>query len=191
MHNYSKGNGMPENKNSHVIVNEQIDDSKLIQSKKVILALQRELIQYIDQGYGPFLAAIYDDDGNLIAKAANNVVNKSCSNNHAEMNAIKLAEEKLGTYDLSPYDLSLYVTSEPCMMCLGGIMWSGIKAVYYGVSSKKVTEITGFDEGFKQDWLCEFKKRGITVYGQIEQDTGEKVLKDYVSQGHIIYKPSK
>jgi len=182
---------MSENTKSSVISNEKIDDSKLAKATKIILGLQQELKKYIDKGYGPFLAAIYDSKGNLVAKAANNVVDESCSNNHAEMNAIKLAEEKLGTYDLSPYNLSIYVTSEPCMMCLGGIMWSGIKAVYYGVSSEKLTKITGFDEGFKPNWFREFKKRGITIYGQIEMETGEKVLEDYVSDGHTIYKPSK
>ena len=174
-----------------MIANEKIDKSKLIKASKIILGLQQELTKYINKGHGPFLAAIYDSDGNLIAKSANSVVNESCSNNHAEINAIKMAEEKLGTYDLSPYNLSLYVTSEPCMMCLGGIMWSGIKAVYYGVSSEQVSKITGFDEGFKQNWLNEFEKRGITVYGQIETDTGEKVLKDYMTQGHMVYKPAK
>lgn len=191
MHNYSKRKGMSENKNLSVITNEQIDQSKLNRATKIILELQQQLPEYIDRGHGPFLAAIYDNDGNLIAKTANSVVSESCSNNHAEMNAIKLAEEKLGTYDLSPYNLSLYVTSEPCMMCLGGIMWSGIKAVYYGVSSDQVNKITGFDEGFKPNWLNEFKKRGITVYGQIETDFGEKVLKDYVSHGHTVYKPKR
>ena len=191
MHNYSKRKGMSENKNLSVITNEQIDQSKLNRATKIILELQQQLPEYIDRGHGPFLAAIYDNDGNLIAKTANSVINESCSNNHAEMNAIKLAEEKLGTYDLSPYNLSLYVTSEPCMMCLGGVMWSGIKAVYYGVSSDQVNKITGFDEGFKPNWLNEFKKRGITVYGQIETDFGEKVLKDYVSHGHIVYKLNK
>lgn len=180
-----------ENKKLSVIANEQIDQSKLNRATKIILELQQELPEYIDKGHGPFLAAVYDNDGNLIAKVANSVVSESCSNNHAEMNAIKSAEEKFGTYDLSPYNLSLYVTSEPCMMCLGGIMWSGIKAVYYGVSSDKVNEITGFDEGFKPNWFDEFKKRGITVYGQIEPDAGEKILKDYVAQGHTIYKPKR
>jgi len=174
-----------------VIANVKIDDLKLNNATKIILNLQQELKKYIDNGCGPFLAAIYDSNGNLIAKAANDVVNKSCSNNHAEMNVIKLAEEKLGTYDLSKYNLSMYVTSEPCMMCLGGIMWSGIKAIYYGVPSELVTKITGFDEGFKPNWHSEFKKRGITVYGQIESDTGERVLKDYVADGHPVYKPIK
>ena len=77
------------------------------------------------------------------------------------------------------------------MMCLGAIMWSGIKAVYYGVPSERVTKITGFDEGFKPNWYNELKKRGITVYGQIETDAGEQVLKDYVKHGHTVYKPKR
>lgn len=182
---------MQKNDKTSVIANKKIDKSKLITATKIILGLQQELKKYINKGYGPFLAAIYDDAGNLIAKAANNVVNKSCSHNHAEINAIRLAEKKLGTYDLSPYNLSIYVTSEPCMMCLGAIMWSGIKAVYYGVPSERVTKITGFDEGFKPGWYNEFKKRGITVYGQIETNAGEQVLKDYVKYGHKIYKPKR
>ena len=182
---------MQKRKAPSVIANEKIDDLKLAKAKKIILDLQQELKKYISKGYGPFLAAVYDSDGNLIERAANSVVGESCSNNHAEINAIKLTEKKLGTYDLSPYNLSIYITSEPCMMCLGAIMWSGIRAVYYGVPSHRVTEITGFDEGFKPNWFDEFKKRGITVYGQIAQDTGEKVLQDYVSDGHTIYKPGK
>jgi tRNA(Arg) A34 adenosine deaminase TadA len=137
------------------------------------------------------LAAIYDEKGNLIAKTANSVMAENCSHNHAEMNVIKETERVLKTYDLSPYNLSLYVTSEPCMMCLGGIMWSGIKSVYFGVPSKRVEEITGFDEGFKPDWLSEFKKRGITVYGAIAQEEGEKVLLSYINEGRTVYNPER
>lgn len=174
-----------------VIANEKIDAEKLAQAEKIILQLQAEMSSYIQNGSGPFLAAIYDDEGHLIAKEANSVVRENCSHNHAEMNTIKAAEKALDTYDLSAHKLSLYVTSEPCIMCLGGIMWSGIKAVYYGVPSKLVEEITGFDEGFKPDWLNEFKKRGITVYGNIAVEAGEKVLRDYVAQGYTVYKPER
>lgn len=174
-----------------VVANEDIDSAKLARAEEIILQLQAEMSEYIKNGSGPFLAAIYDDEGHLIAKKANSVVRENCSHNHAEMNTIKAAEKALNTYDLSKHNLSLYVTSEPCIMCLGGIMWSGIKAVYYGVPSKRVEEITGFDEGFKPDWLEEFKKRGITVYGNIAVEVGEQVLRDYVAQGHTVYKPER
>lgn len=174
-----------------IIANEPINQNKLNKAKKIILALQEELKSYIAKGSGPFLAAIYDEKGNLIAKEANSVVKETCSHNHAEMNTIKAAEKALKTYDLSAHNLSLYVTAEPCIMCLGGIMWSGIKEVYYGVPSKLVEEITGFDEGFKPDWLEEFKKRHITVYGNIETKAGAEVLREYVEQGHTVYKPER
>ena len=176
---------------SQVFANEDLNREKLNKAEKIILGLQDELPDYIQKGHGPFLAAIYDKEGNLIAKTANSVMAENCSHNHAEMNVIKEAEHVLKTYDLSAFDLSLYVTSEPCMMCLGGIMWSGIKAVYFGVPSNRVEEITGFDEGFKPDWLNEFQKRGITVYGGIAQAEGEKVLENYVSSGKTVYNPNR
>lgn len=174
-----------------IIANEKIDNKKLENAQKIILQLQAELKEYISQGSGPFLAAVIDEKGNIISKTANSVVSEGCSNNHAEMNAIKAAQKALGDYDLSKYNLSLYVTSEPCIMCIGGIMWSGIKAVYYGVPSKRVEQITGFDEGFKPNWFEEFKNRGIIAYGNIEVDAGEKVLYDYVQTGKTIYKPER
>ncbi len=175
----------------NIIANTEIIPDKLEQSKKVIIELQQELMQRIEQGAGPFLAAIYDNKGTLIAKEANSVIHENCSHNHAEMNVIKAAELALSTYDLSAHNLSLYVTSEPCIMCLGGIMWAGIKEVYYGVPSARVEAITGFDEGFKPDWQNEFKKRGIKVYGNIEPQIGENVLLKYVNSGKKIYKPNK
>lgn len=182
---------MQNNLSEEIISNEEINIEKLENAKKIILQLQNEMSNYIANGSGPFLAAIIDENGQIISKTANSVVSEICSNNHAEMNAIKMAQKSLGTYDLSKYNLSLYVTSEPCMMCIGGIMWSGIKAVYYGVPSKRVEEITGFDEGFKPNWFEEFKNRGIVVYGNIEVKAGEKVLYDYVNTGKTVYQPER
>jgi len=174
-----------------VIANEKIDLIKLKKAKEIIIGLQKQMAEYINGGSGPFLAAIYDENGKLIAQQANSVVSEKCSHNHAEMNTIKEAEKVLNTYDLSQHNLSLYVTSEPCMMCLGGILWSGIKAVYYGLPSKRVEEITDFDEGFKPNWFDEFHKRGISVYGNIAPTEAEEVLNNYVENGHIVYKPER
>ena len=177
------------NNNKKIISNEKIVKEKVETAKKIILDLQKDIKEYTIKGFGPFVCAIYDNNNNLVVKTSNTVVNDNCSNNHAEMRAIKMAEEKYGTYDLSPYNLKMYITSEPCMMCIGGILWSGIKEVYYGVPSKRVEKITGFDEGFKNNWFKEFKKRSIVVYGNIESETGEQALKNYVGNGNKIYKP--
>lgn len=157
--------------------------------KEIIKSILKKAKDNIEKGFGPFYAAIYDENNNLIAEASNSVINDNCSNSHAEVNVIRLAEQKLGVYDLSKYNLSLYITAEPCMMCVGAILWSGIKKVYYSVSTSDVEKITGFDEGFKQNWKEEFSKRGIEVVGGIEIEKGIELLKYYVNSGNTVYKP--
>ncbi len=156
---------------------------------RIIRELQKQAEANIEKGYGPFLAAIYDEEENLIAQASNSVIRDGCSNNHAEINTIRMAEKELGSYDLSKFNLTLFITAEPCIMCTGAIIWSGIKRVVYSVSTKDIEEITGFDEGFKPNWIEEFKKRGIEVIGGIEEELGKTVLKKYVDLNKVIYKP--
>ncbi len=166
-------------------------DEKL-QAEKIIMELHNYNNEKMKEGYGPFVAAIYDKNGNLVAKTANTVVKDKCPLHHAEMNCIKAACEKLGTYDLSNKGLKMYVTAEPCVMCAGGIMWSGIDTVYYSVNSKDVQKLTGFDEGYKPLlWKAQFKKRGINLYGGIEESAGRASLDKYVLDGHKVYKPER
>lgn len=158
---------------------------------EMIKYVHEKSLENIEKGFGPFYAVVCDAAGNIISEASNSVINDMCSNCHAEMNAIKMAEKKLGNYDLSSYNLSICITAEPCMMCIGAILWSGIKKVYFSVSTKDVEEITGFDEGFKPNWEQEFKKRGIEVYGGIEVEKGKEILKKYVASNKTIYKPAR
>ena len=151
--------------------------------------LQKRLAERLAKGdtCGPFIAAIADRDGNILSEAANSVVDSRQSHCHAEMNAISLAERKLGTWNLSGRGLTLYTSAEPCMMCLGGILWCGIERVVYGVSTADVERITGFDEGFKPKWRDEFAKRGIAVSGPLLEDLGRSVLSDYVRRAGVFY----
>lgn len=182
---------MIHKKSDAIIANKKINAAELARAQEIITGLYDQLPKYIARGHGPFLAAVYDENGCMVSRAANTVTRDQCSHNHAEINAIRKAEKRLKTYDLSPYNLSLYITAEPCIMCLGGIMWSGIRAVYFGTPSRVAERITGFDEGFKPNWLTEFKKRGITVYGNIEPEMGKKILQDYVRDKHVIYNPKR
>lgn len=163
-------------------------------AQKIILELHKKNDERIQskQGYGPFVAAIYDKDGNLVAETSNTVIKEQCPLNHAEINCIKAASKKLGTYDLSNKGLKMYVTAEPCVMCAGAIMWSGITDVYYSVNSGDVQKITGFDEGYKPLlWKAQFKKRGINLYGGIEEEAGKDSLHKYVDEGNKVYKPER
>lgn len=178
-------------KQQGIISNSPISKDDLEKAKSILIDVHKKTALKTQEGHGPFYAVILDSNGNIIAEKANSVVNDKCSLYHAEVNTIKAAHEKLKTYDLAPYNLSIYVNAEPCIMCAGAIMWSGIKTVYFSVPSKDVEKITGFDEGYKPNWVNEFKKRNIKVYGNIESDIGKKVLSDYVQSAGKIYKPSR
>lgn len=78
---------------------------------------------------GPF-GAVVVKNGEVIASGHNRVLSTNDSTCHGEIDAIRKAESKLGTYDLSGCEL--YATGEPCPMCLAAILWANIKKVYYG-----------------------------------------------------------
>jgi len=107
-----------------------------------------------DKG-GPFGALIIDKNQNILAVASNTVLGDHDPTAHAEINAIRQATKELGTHDLS--GCTLYTTCYPCPMCLGAIIWSNIKKVYYGCSAKDADEI-----GFRDDFIYEFIKNNAT-----------------------------
>ena len=94
---------------------------------------------------GPFGAAIVKD-GKLIAKAHNKVLKSNDPTSHAEMNVIRKASKKLGTFDLEGCEI--YTTCMPCPMCIGAIRWANIKTVYFGATSKDADDIGFRDKEF-------------------------------------------
>ncbi len=75
-------------------------------------------------GGGPFGAAIVKE-GQVVVAVGNTVLSDLDPTAHAELRAVRLACQKLGTLNLS--DCELYTTCEPCPMCLGAILWANIK----------------------------------------------------------------
>ena len=68
--------------------------------------------------------------GKIIARGFNLKENKKLVSSHAEMEAIMKASKKLDNWRL--FDCDLYVTIEPCLMCMGAIYQSYIRNVYFG-----------------------------------------------------------
>jgi guanine deaminase len=91
---------------------------------------------------GPF-GAIVVKDGRIIAKGHNQVLSSRDFTAHAEINAIRQAEQELGTHDLTGCEI--YTTCYPCPMCLGDIMWARISQVHYGCTTDEAAAI-GFDD---------------------------------------------
>lgn len=95
-------------------------------------------------GGGPF-GAVIAKDGEIIAEASNTVTLDHDPTAHAEVNAIRQAARKLGTFDLTGCDI--YTSCEPCPMCLGAIYWAHLDRIYYANDRKDAARI-GFDDDF-------------------------------------------
>lgn len=98
----------------------------------------------VANGGGPFGAVIVRK-GTIVAEASNSVTLDHDPTAHAEVNAIRKACQKLGTYDLSGCDI--YCSCEPCPMCFGAIYWAHLDTIYYANTRKDAARI-GFDDDF-------------------------------------------
>jgi guanine deaminase len=91
---------------------------------------------------GPFGAVIVKDDA-VIAEGANQVTSTNDPTAHAEVIAIRLACQKLGTFNLPGCEI--YASCEPCPMCLGAIYWAHVSRVYFANLAADAARI-GFDD---------------------------------------------
>ena len=111
----------------------------------------REAIRLADEsvrrGGGPFGAVIVKD-GTIIAGSANSVTIDQDPTAHAEVNTIREACRRLGTFDLT--GCTIYTSCEPCPMCLGAIYWAHISRIFYGNNRKDAATI-----GFADDFIYE------------------------------------
>lgn len=131
---------------------------------------------------GPF-GAMIEKDGKIIAIASNTVLKDNDSTAHAEINAIRKAEQALNTYDLS--GCKLYATSYPCPMCLSAIIWANIKEVYYGTNLEDASKI-GFRDEFIYDYI-NGKNKNILRLKNLEHEECLKLFKEYQEKNKELY----
>lgn len=117
------------------------------QSEFMQIAIQEAREGISNGDGGPFGTAIVRDEV-LIASGHNHVLAYNDPTCHGEVDAIRKACKRLGTFDLTGCEL--YTTGEPCHMCLCACMWANISKIYYGCTIAD-NEIIGFrDNKFDQ-----------------------------------------
>ena len=84
------------------------------------------------------VGAVIVKNGKIISKAHNLKETKQTATAHAEILAIQKANKKLNNWRL--IDCDMYVTLEPCSMCMGAIVSSRIKNIYIGTLDQKKEE---------------------------------------------------
>ena len=141
-------------------------------------SMMREAIRLPDesvrQGGGPF-GAVVVKDGRIVAGRSNSVTVDNDCTAHAEVNAIREACRKLGTFDLS--GCTIYTSCEPCPMCLGAIYWAHIDRIFYANDRKDAARI-GFDDDFIYRELAKPMPERTTPIRQMMRD---EALKTFVA----------
>ena len=115
------------------------------------------------------VGAVIVKNNKIIARAHNLKETKKMATAHAEILAIEKANKKLQNWRL--LDCEMYVTLEPCQMCLGAIEASRIKKIYIGTLDPKKKQET--------DVNIYMEKYGIEANIGIMQKECEYILKDF------------
>ena len=131
----------------------------------------------------PVGAVIQDASGKIIAKESNRTIELCDPTAHAEINAIRKAckERK----DLYLNDCTMYVTLEPCSMCLAAIVNSRLKKLIYGLPSPKYGALSSNHSP------CQSREKLVKnteVYGGFYQTEIARIMKEFFEdkRGHFF-----
>lgn len=115
----------------------------------------------------PVGAAIVSGDGRILAKGRNDTVSTGHIHGHAEINAINRLIAENGRV---PEGASLFVTLRPCTMCMGAIISSGIRRIYYAA---------GRDPSAGDYFPLTLLPVGTEAFGGILEDEARELLENF------------
>jgi len=119
------------------------------------------------------VGAVLVKDGKLVSSAGNCPISTSDPTAHAEINVLRKAAQQENNYRLP--GTTLYVTLEPCTMCVGAIIHARVERVVYGAKDTKTGALVslytiGTDERLNHT---------LTISGGVLADKCSELLKDF------------
>lgn len=149
-------------------------------------------LNFEQQTGGPFAAGVFErDSGKVVVIGVNRVIPSKMSSAHAEIVALTLAQQIVGSFDLGGDTSKAYqlvVNARPCAMCFGAIPWSGIVDLVVGASGSNIERLTGFDEGpIHPNWQAELQSRGISVTEDMLEAEACEVLQAFGQSDAVVY----
>ncbi len=111
-------------------------------------------------------------DGKVVGEGWNRPLSTNDASSHAEIEALRSAGKATGNYRLN--GATLYVTVEPCTMCVGAIFHARIARVVYGAREPK----TGASELF----LSRFNHHAKVQGGVLEKECGEALSRFFAAR---------
>lgn len=118
------------------------------------------------------VGAVVVADGKIISRGHNEPIRRSDPTAHAEIIAIRRACRKVGNYRLQNCDL--YVTLEPCAMCVGAMIHARIRRLVFGAKDPKAGAVVSI-----MNFPLEKTNHRIHVEGGILEKECSQLLKEF------------
>jgi len=119
------------------------------------------------------IGAVIVGDGRVLGRGHNRIETLKDATAHAEIIAIGAASEGMGDWRLE--GATMYVTVEPCMMCLGAIFLSRISRLVFGAYDKR----SGACGGALALGALKYMDRELTIDGNVLEDDCRTLLKEF------------
>ncbi len=143
------------------------------------LALQQAQLA-AEQGEVPVGAVLVDEENQLLACGHNQPISANDPTAHAEVVALRGAAKKMNNYRL--VNSTLYVTLEPCVMCVGAMVHARVKRLVYGAVEYK----TGAIESACQLLQTTRFNHSIEVSSGVLQEQCAAILSDFFAQRRAV-----
>jgi tRNA(adenine34) deaminase len=111
--------------------------------EKLMKAALAEAVRAAARGEVP-VGAVVAREGRIVARGSNRPIGSADPTAHAEIVALRKAGKKSGNYRLP--DCDLYVTVEPCAMCLGAVVQARIRRLVFGAADPKAGAVSSVME---------------------------------------------
>ena len=133
-------------------------------NQKIVDAILQNQLRAIEAGNPPF-AAVIECDGKIISSAGNDSRTTGNPLHHAEMLAVQDAIEKFGPEILT--QSQLFSSNEPCPMCVGACIWSGIPNATYFLAQEQIHAIRGWGRFISARAIAAADDSGISIAGPV------------------------
>jgi len=119
------------------------------------------------------VGALIVQNGEIIGQGMNTSISDHDPTSHAEINAIREAAKAIKNYRLK--DCAIYVTLEPCAMCVGAIQHARIEKIIYGAPDPKTGACGSMIDLIS---VKEINHHAEAIGGILEKECGQ-ILKDF------------
>lgn len=135
-------------------------------------AAQREAREALAAGEVP-VGAVVVLDGRVVGAGFNQPIGRADPTAHAEIVALRVAAREVGNYRLT--GATLYVTVEPCVMCVGAIVHARVGTLVYGASEPKAGAVRSAMRALDHPAL---NHRVEVIEGVLDKECGQ-IIQDF------------